>query len=100
MPPQHSIDGDVAPCRPFFLALTIVAVAAVAQRYGLSNRTLVLTLTAWAVTFSDVAVRQYNEGVGTITRLAWATAARRSRSVQSRCAVGGEGLVRHPQCRQ
>ena len=59
----------MAPCRPFFLALTIVAVAAVAQRYGLSDRTLVLTLTAWAVTFSDVAVRQYNEGAGAITRL-------------------------------
>jgi hypothetical protein len=91
MPPQHDTDADSAPCRPFFLALTIVAIAAVAQRYGLSNRTLVLTLTAWAVTFSDVAVRQYNEGAG--TQLAWNTAARRCSSCAVVCKSGAGGRV-------
>lgn len=52
----------LTPFRPFFLALTAIGVAAAAQRNGLSRRTLVLALLSWAVAYSDVAVRQYNEG--------------------------------------
>ncbi len=48
--------------RPFFLALTAIGVAAAVQRGGLSRRTVVLGLLAACLAFSDVAVRQYNEG--------------------------------------
>ena len=99
MPLRHHTDGDVVPCRPFFLALTIVAVAAVAQRYGLSNRTLVLTLTAWAVTFSDVAVRQYNEGAGVITRLVCAAVASTA-LLAAQLHVGDCRLCEPNKCRQ
>lgn len=61
---KHHIVCDLCMfcCRPFFLALTALGVAAAAQRHGFSCRTLVLSLAAWALANSDVAVRQYNEG--------------------------------------
>lgn len=49
-------------CRPFFLALTAIALMAGVQSRGWRKRTVLLLLLTCAVAFSDVVLREYNDG--------------------------------------
>lgn len=49
-------------CRPFFLALTAIALVAGVQSRGWRKRTVLLLLLTCAVAFSDVVLREYNDG--------------------------------------
>mmetsp|Transcript_1717 Transcript_1717/g.4993 ORF Transcript_1717/g.4993 Transcript_1717/m.4993 type:complete len:285 (+) Transcript_1717:256-1110(+) len=52
----------LTPFRPFFLALTAIAVVAAIQGRGWRTRTVLLVLLTCSVAFSDVVVREYNDG--------------------------------------
>jgi hypothetical protein len=72
---------------------------AVVQRHGLSNRTLVLTLAAWAVAFSDVAVQQYNEGAWLATQHAEANVTACRNLLHMPCGAHRHvGHATHPIC--
>ena len=56
-------------CRPFFLALTAIALVAGVQSRGWRKRMVLLLLLTCAVAFSDVVLREYNDGVQIPTRI-------------------------------